>query len=103
MTDFYTQLEHQLVAAGQRRAGQGRAARAVAGRGRALAAVTAAVAALVVAGAAAVPSVFDTAPATRAPATPGGVRAPVPAAAGASLAGIHVAVYNTTTRAGLAR
>jgi hypothetical protein len=101
MTDFYTQLEHQLVAAGHRRLGQGRAARAVAGRGRALVAATAAVAALVVAGAFALPAVFDTASTTSAPATPG--RGPAPAPVAPSLAGVRVAVLNGTTARGYAR
>jgi hypothetical protein len=99
MTDFYTQLERDLVAAGHRRLGQGRAARAVAGRGRALVAATAAVAVLAVAGAFGLPAVFDTASSTSAPATPGRGPAPAPV----SLAGIRVAIFNGTTHRGLAR
>jgi hypothetical protein len=99
MTDFYAQLEHQLVAAGRRRQTQGRVGRAVAGRGRVLVATCAAIAVLVAGGAVALPSVLTTS-STSAPAAPHVAPAP---ARGGSLAGVRVAVLNATTQPGRAR
>ncbi len=104
MTDFYAQLEDQLVGAARRRQAQGRVGRAVAGRGRTLIAATAAIALLAAGGAVALPSVLETS-STSEPATPPQV-APAPAPApvrGTSLNGITVAVLNGTTRTGVAR
>ncbi|MEA2149802.1 MAG: LytR cell envelope-related transcriptional attenuator [Solirubrobacteraceae bacterium] len=103
MTDFYAQLEEQLVSAGRRRRTQGRVSRAAAGRGWQLAGAVAAVAAI----AAAVVVAVSGQDATR-------VRAPAPAGAGPStvtvtvparpsLRGILVEVFNGTPRTGLAR
>ncbi len=110
MTDFYAQLEDQLVSASRRRQTQGRARRAVAGRGRALIAATAVVAALAAGAAVALPQLRTTATTS----TPAAPVAPVPApvvpppaatvpSRGGSLAGIRVAVLNGTTLTGLAR
>jgi hypothetical protein len=101
MTDFYAQLEHQLVAAGRRRQTQGRFGRAVAGRGRVLIATCAAIALLVAGGAVALPSVLTTSSTSR-PAAPHVAPAPAPARGG-SLAGVRVAVLNATTQPGRAR
>jgi LytR cell envelope-related transcriptional attenuator len=98
VSDFYAQLEEQLVAAGRRRDGQGRARRMLAGRGRRLAAAGAlavAIAAAVVVSL--VPVQRDAAP--RRPALPA---APAPSVQ-ADLSGIRVAILNGTTRTGLAR
>jgi hypothetical protein len=99
MTDFYAQLEEQLVTAGRRRKSQGRVGRAVAGRGRALVATMAVAAVLTAGGAVALRSSSTNEPA--APAAPAPAPAPVPR--GGSLAGIRVAVFNATAQPGLAR
>lgn len=101
MTDFYAQLEEQLVAAGRRHQSQGRMRRAVAGRRRVLIASAAAIAVLVVAGAVALPWVLTTS-STSKPAAPPQV-APVPAVRALSLRGVDVAVRNGTTRTGAGR
>jgi hypothetical protein len=101
MTDFYAQLEEQLVAAGRRRKSQGRVARAVAGRGRALVATIAVAAVLTAGGAVALRSSSTNEPA--APAAPAPAPAPAPVPRGGSLAGIRVAVFNATAQPGLAR
>ena len=103
MTDFYAQLEDQLVTAGRRRQTQGRARRAIAGRGRALVAATAVAAALAAGVAVALPQLRTTSTTSTPAATvaPPGV-APGPLRGG-SLAGIRVAVLNGTTGTGLAR
>jgi putative intracellular protease/amidase len=104
MTDFYAQLERQLVDAGRRRAVQGRLRRAAIGRGRLVAAVCAAVAVLA-AGGALVPGLRSGAgPA----ADRGTAQQPLPPAALPppdlpSLHGIGVAVFNGTTASGIAR
>lgn len=109
MTDFYSQLEDQLLAAGRRRQEQRPVARAIAGRGRVLALATAAVAILVAAVALSLPgavtSVFDGGPTVPAapPPAPAPAPAPVPAPDNASLAGIRVAVYNATAQQGAGR
>ena len=110
MTDFYSELEDQLLAAGRRRQEQGRVARAIAGRGRVLAVATAAVAILVVAVALSLPgavsSVFDSGPTVPAAPPPAPAPAPAPPPApgpGVSLAGIRVAVYNATAEPGAGR
>lgn len=110
MTDFYSELEEQLLAAGRRRRAQGPVARVVAGRGRVLAVATATVAVLVVAFAVALPSavtsVFDRGPTVPAAPPPAPAPAPAPPPApgpGVSLAGIRVAVYSATTQQGAAR
>jgi hypothetical protein len=110
MTDFYSELEEQLLAAGRRRQAQGPVARAIAGRGRVLAVATAAVALLVVAVALSLPnavtSVFDGGPTVPAAPPPAPAPAPAPPPApgpAVSLAGIRVAVYNATTQQGAAR
>jgi hypothetical protein len=97
VTDFYAQLEEQLVTAARRRDGQGRPQRMLAGRGRRLAA-----GALAVAIAAAV--VVSVAPVQRdaAPRRPALPAAPEPSVR-ADLSGIRVAILNGTTRTGLAR
>jgi hypothetical protein len=99
MTDFYAQLERQLVDAGRRRTERGRVRGALAGRGRPLAGAVA----LAVAIAAAV-VVVAVAPGQRVavqhgPAAPS---APAPSVAN-DLRGIRVAVLNGTTQPGLAR
>jgi hypothetical protein len=97
MSDFYALLEEQLVAAGRRRNGQGRAHRMLAGRGRRLAAAGA----LAVTIAAAV--VVSVTPLQRDAVQ----RRPAPATLApsvqADLSGIRVAILNGTTRTGLAR
>jgi hypothetical protein len=106
MTDFYAQLEDQLVAAGRRRRAQGPVGRAVAGRGRALVVVTAAVAVLVAGGAVVLPALRTSSPTSRsaAPAAPVPVPPVAPGPARDSiLAGIRVAVFNATARPGLGR
>ena len=101
MTDFYAQLEEQLIAAGRRRQAQGRLARALAGRERALLAATAAVAAIV-AGAVALPSLTARAPLpdSAAPVAP---VAPPDNTRTTGLAGIRVAVYNAAADPDLGR
>jgi hypothetical protein len=113
MTDFYAQLEDQLVTAGRRRQAQGRVGRAVAGRGRALLGATvAAVAVAVAAGVAvalpgALSGTSERAPAVRPQATPAPAAATTPQAVvpvpSPSLAGIRVAILNGTPRPGLGR
>ncbi|MEA2218037.1 MAG: LytR cell envelope-related transcriptional attenuator [Solirubrobacteraceae bacterium] len=105
MTDFYSQLEDQLVAAGRRRLQRGPVRRAVAGRGRALVAVTAAVAVLVAGCALALSALRTTAP-TGEPARPVAPTTSVPAAPPGpardrTLAGIRIAVFNATATRGL--
>jgi hypothetical protein len=100
MSDFYAQLEQQLVAAGRRRNERSRMRRALAGRGRPLAgagALAAAIAAAVLFVAPGQREVVRQRPAARA--------APVVAAPAAAtdLRGIRVAVLNATTQPGLAR
>jgi hypothetical protein len=98
MSDFYAQLEQQLVAAGRRR--NERSRRALAGRGRPLAGAGALVAAIAIAAAAVVsvaPGQRDAV--QRSPAAP---LAPAPSVAN-DLRGIRVAVLNGTTQTGLAR
>jgi hypothetical protein len=99
MTDFYGQLEKQLLAAGRHRQTQGRMRRAVAGRSRALVATTAVAAVLLAGGAVALRSSSTSEPA----AAPAPAPAPAPVLAGGSLAGIRVAVFNATAQPGLAR
>jgi|GEM_PF-3449835 len=105
MTDFYAQLEAQLVGAGVRRQTQGTVARSVAGRGRAILATAAALAVLAAGGAFALPAAL-TSSSTNAPAAPPKAvtvpARPVPVN-GRNLAGIGVAVFNATTSPGLAR
>lgn len=106
MTDFYAQLERQLVDAGRRRESQGHVRRVVAGRARLAMAAGAAVLALA-AGGALVPGLLS----GTGPATGGGAAPPPAPPAGAEpaptrsepLRGIYVAVLNATTRGGLAR
>jgi hypothetical protein len=104
MTDFYAQLEAQLVAAGRRRDGHGRVRRSLAGRRRPLAGAgalaVAAVAAVVVLVAPVPHDAAQRSPAAR-PARAAPV-APAPSAA-TDLSGIRVAVLNATTRPGAAR
>jgi len=106
MSDFYGQLERQLVDAGRRRATHGRWRLALAGRGRPLLAVAMALLALVMAVAAAPHLRSDPSPGPAgsgaSPAPP--VTSPPPPAAGTpSLRGMRVAVLNGTTRSGAAR
>jgi hypothetical protein len=102
MTDFYAQLEQQLVTAGRRCNDAGRIRRTVAGRGRPLVraaalAVAVTVAAVVVAALPQRDAVLRSGPA--APVAP-----PVPAPlVSRDLSGIRVAVLNATTQPGLAR
>ena len=110
MTDFYSELEDQLLAAGRRRQARGPVARVVAGRGRLLAVATAAVAVLVVAVALSLPgavtSVLDNGPTVPAAPPPAPAPAPAPPPApgpGVNLAGIRVAVYNATAEQGAGR
>lgn len=100
MTDFYAQLERQLVDAGRRRNERGRVRRALAGRGRPLAGAGALVAAVAIAAAVAV----SVAPGQRdaVQRRPAAASAPAPSVAN-DLRGIRVAVLNGTTRTGLAR
>jgi len=101
MTDFYAQLEEQLIAAGRRRQAQRRIARAVAGRGRMLIAATAAVA-VIVAAAIALPSLTAREPRSES-AAPQAPVAPPDSRRKTSLAGIRVAVYNAAAEPGLGR
>jgi hypothetical protein len=106
MTDFYAQLERELVDAGHRRAAQGRLRRAVMGRGRPLLATGAAVLAAA-GGVALVPALRSAS--SSGPAHSGPPPAPValpasPASPGrAPLRGVRTAVLNGTTRPGLGR
>jgi hypothetical protein len=106
MTDFYAQLERQLVDACDRRAAQGRLRRAVMGRRRPLLATGAAVLA-VAGGAAILPALRSTSssgPArTGAPAAPVAPPGPLAPAGRGSLRGIRTAVLNGTTQPGLGR
>lgn len=101
MTDFYAQLEEQLIAAGRRRGTQGRAARAVAGRGRVLGATTALAAAVIAGGAFALPAVLTSSPTSATPAAP--ATKPAPALAGQDLSGIRIVVLNATSASSAAR
>jgi hypothetical protein len=96
MTDFYAQLERQLVDAGRRRNERSRMRRALAGHGRPLAGAGALVAAVAVA--------VSVAPGQRdaVQRTPAAPSAPAPAVAN-DLRGIRVAVLNGTTHTGIAR
>ncbi|MEA2156680.1 MAG: LytR cell envelope-related transcriptional attenuator [Solirubrobacteraceae bacterium] len=101
MTDFYTQLEEQLLVAGRRRESQSRAGLALAGRGRQVAGATALVAAIAAGVVIAAPG-GGGAPPEQAPAR----AAPPPAAASpapGSLRGIRVLVLDGTPRPGVAR
>ena len=112
MSDFYSRLEEQLVAAGRRRQTRGQVASAVAGRGRALAAV-AVVLAVLIAGLAVtlpVPLTTSTTDETLGPMPAMSVAAPTTTpptatapAENARLAGIRVAVFNATGLPQLAR
>jgi hypothetical protein len=106
MTDFYAQLERQLVDAGDRRAAQGGLRRALTGRGRPLLATGAAVLAIAV-GAALVPALRSTSSSgpARSGAPPAPVAAPGPLAphGRGALRGIRIAVLNGTTQPGLGR
>jgi hypothetical protein len=100
MSDFYAQLEQQLVAAGRRRNERSRLRRALAGRGRPVAGAGALVAAIAIAAVVVVsvaPGQRDAV--QRSPAAPS---APAPSVAN-DLRGIRVAVLNGTTQTGLAR
>ncbi len=102
MTDFYAQLEEQLLVAGRRRGARGPARRALAGRGRVLALACVASAAI---GATAVAVIggSDSSPVgLGTPAAPSGRALPAPSARG-DLEGIRVAVLNGTTARGVAR
>jgi hypothetical protein len=101
MTDFYAQLEQQLVTAAAGRARQGAVARAVSGRRTQLLAVVATVA-VVVAGVAFLPGALAPSDSTPLPAPPA---APQPAGPlrSSELRGIRVAVLNATTQTGRAR
>jgi hypothetical protein len=116
MTDFYAQLEDQLVAAGRRRQTQGRVGRAVAGRGRAVLGATVVAVAVAAGVAVALPGALsgtsERAPAVQPQVTPAPATTPPPATTtphavvpvpSPSLAGIRVAILNGTTRPGLAR
>ena len=108
MTDFYAQLERQLLEAGRRRAGRGRWRLAPAGRGRPLLAVAAALVAVTLGVVAVVPALrsgdfsWDGGGGGAAP-TPPTVTAPPAQPRLPSLRGIRVAVLNATTTTGLAR
>jgi hypothetical protein len=104
MTDFYAQLERQLVDAGRRRAVQGGLRRAATGRAR-LVAAACAVGLVLAAGGALVPGLLS-GPAS----DTGGGAAPQPTPAplldptdAHTLRGVRVAVLNGTMRSGLAR
>jgi hypothetical protein len=102
MTDFYAELEQQLVVAGRRRSQRGGVRRALAGRGRPLAgaaALAVAVAAVVVAVGPLQGGAVVQRPGHAAPAAPA---VPVPPVS-RDLSGIRVAVLNATPQPGLAR
>lgn len=105
MTDFYAQLEHQLVDAGRRRAGQGSLRRAATGRARLVAAAGAAV--LVLAAGGALVSGLRSGSGTTVPdrgAAPQPAPPAVPAPLGPQpLRGVGVAVFNGTFTSGLGR
>ena len=107
MSDFYAQLERQLLEAGRRRAGRDRWRLAMAGRGRPLLAVAAALVAVVV-GVAVGPalrsdSFSESGGGGAAPPSPPVVTSTAAAPGGVSLRGIQVAVLNATTITGLGR
>jgi len=99
MSDFYGQLERQLVDAGRRRAERGRW-RPMAGRGRGrLAVATAAL--VLLAAVVLVPALRSES--ARSPAGSAAPPAPPGAQRDVSLRGISVAIFNATTTAGLGR
>jgi hypothetical protein len=103
MTDFYAELEHQLVAAGRRRTERSRVRRALAGRGRPLAGAAALAVAVVAAVVVAVaPLQGDAVVQRRGPAAPAAPPVPVPLIS-RDLGGIRVAVLNAWTQPGAAR
>lgn len=107
MTDFYAQLERQLLEAGRRRTGRGRWRLAPAGRGRAVLAMATASIAVVV-GVAFAPALrsgdsSDAGGGGTAPPAPPAVTSPPAPPGGVSLRGIQVAVLNATTITGLGR
>ncbi len=98
MTDFYAQLEEQLLVAGRHRSAQGPARRALSGRGRVLAlacVVSAAIGAIAVA----VIGSNGSTTGIGTPAAPGGRALPAPAVRG-DLEGVRVAVLNATAARG---
>ncbi len=106
MTDFYTQLERQLIGAGRRPAGAARLRRATLGRGRLVLVLGAVLVAVAVGGAVLstlrAPPDSGSRPASDGGAPPAVVPPSVDRAA-TDLRGITVAVLNATTRAGAAR
>lgn len=106
MTDFYAELEDQLITAGRRRAGVGGLRRATLGRGRPALVVAAVLVTVAVAGALVstlgLPSGSGSRPASNGAAPPAVVPPSVDPVA-RDLRGITVAVLNGTTRAGAGR
>jgi len=100
MTDFYAQLEEQLLLAGRRRAGRGRARQALSGRGRPLL-MAATVLGAIAAGAVTLPSLLSPSSEPAAPSAP--PQQLLPPATAVSLRSIDVAVLNGTVQSGAAR
>jgi hypothetical protein len=107
MTDFYAQLEHQLVEAGRRRAGAGRLRRAIAARsGRPLVAVCAVLLAIA-AGVTLAPLLRSSSSPSQSPSSEAGRGAaapsPLPPPGPVALRGVRVTVLNGALRPGLGR
>jgi hypothetical protein len=101
VSDFYAQLEQQLLIAARQRTEQGRLRRSLAGHGRSLAAAGV-VAAAIVAAAAVLAAPLQRDAAQQRPAARSAPAVPVSSVA-TDLSGIRAAILNGTTQTGLAR